>query len=384
MRNSISSAREIPDEARFSRAGPAIGTAFTGALLSAFVFFTHMGDARADDTRDTAGAETLFRDGKALLAQGRTSDACAKFASSYHIDPQVGTLLFLATCHEAQGKMASAWNEFNAALSAMQVAHNSRREAFAQQHLDALSGKLSRLVVTAAAAPRALEVKLDDQRIETDVLGVPLPVDAGPHTISASAPDHRPWSTTIDVAQGPLDLTVTVPPLQRDPSAALPPSSPLSASPPPATAAPQATAQIPSAAPGSPAPPPASLAASTTSVGAAHAVAPTSTSSPGMYVAGGIGIAGLTVGIATGVIALVDKNDADSGSCSGKYCTQHGLDLYARATTAAWISTGAFAAGTAGAVVAVSALLFGRRPPAEQGSMQVLPTLGGLQFRGAF
>lgn len=323
--------------------------------------FAHIAAAaRADDIRDTSNAETLFRDGKALFAQGRTSDACAKFASSYHIDPQVGTLLFLATCHEAEGKAASAWNEFNAALSAMQVAHNPRREMFAQQHLDALSGKLSRLVVTAPSAPRGLEVKLDAQPIESDALGVPVLVDPGLHAITASAPDCRPWSTTVEVAQGPVDLTVTIPSLERDAAAPPAPSVP----PPPAAKA---------------APAPAST------VSPHRAAPPAYSGNAGIYVAGAIGIAGLSVGTATGILAVVDKHDADSGSCSGKYCTQHGLDLYSRATAAAWISTGAFAAGATGVAVALSALLFGHHSQSsDRTGVQVLPTVGGIEVSGAW
>lgn len=338
----------------------------TAVVLTSFAFAS---GARADDTHDTASADTLFRDGKTLFAQGHTSDACAKFASSYHIDPQVGTLLFLATCHEAEGKTASAWNEFHAAQSAMQAAPNALRETYVRQHLDGLSGKLSRLVLAVQSPPTGLEIRVDDQRIEADALGVPMPVDPGPHTIAAAAPDRRPWSTTIDVAEGPADASVTVPALESD----------APAPPPPAAAAPPALAQPQAAAPATPAPtPPVSLPIDRPAAQTGGGNAPIA------WVAGGIGLAGVGVGVATGVVALLDRNAADSGSCDGKYCTAHGLDLYSRATTAAWVSTGAFAAGAAGLAVAASALLLGHRAPRAESGVRVLPTVGGLQVDGAW
>src|SRR5580704_7378268 len=90
------------------------------------------GVARADDGSGKAIAEALFDDGKALLEQGQTAEACAKFTSSQQLDPQIGTLLFLATCHETDGKTATAWAEFHEGLAQLERAPNPKREAYAR------------------------------------------------------------------------------------------------------------------------------------------------------------------------------------------------------------------------------------------------------------
>src|SRR5262249_18506399 len=60
-------------------------------------------------------AEAMFQEGKRLLSEGQTAEACARFASSFAIEASSGTLLNLALCHETQGKTATAWAEYRAA-----------------------------------------------------------------------------------------------------------------------------------------------------------------------------------------------------------------------------------------------------------------------------
>ena len=69
--------------------------------------------ARAEPTaQDRALAETLFRDGRALVQAGKVAEGCTKLADSQQLDPQMGTLLNVALCQEQQGKTASAWAAF--------------------------------------------------------------------------------------------------------------------------------------------------------------------------------------------------------------------------------------------------------------------------------
>ena len=56
---------------------------------------------------DTVGAEALFREGKRLLKDGKTAEACDKFAASDHLDRSAGTLLNLADCREKNHQLAT-------------------------------------------------------------------------------------------------------------------------------------------------------------------------------------------------------------------------------------------------------------------------------------
>jgi hypothetical protein len=323
----------------------------TFATLTAPILLLGAPAAHAAGARDSAMAEALFQDGKTLLAQGRTSDACNKFAASQRIDPQVGTLLFLATCHEDEGKTASAWAEFNAALASLDRAPDPKRETYARAHRERLSTRLSRLILSTAAPAPGLEVWVDDGALDAGGLGTPLPVDPGVHTIRATAPLRREWSTTVRVADGPIDVALTVPQLD-----VLAPDRQRASSGDDST---PATALIPA---------PSTGVAATSAPAAATASDPSSSAAnpgPGRtlaYAAGAAGVAGLVVGSVAGIWAIADKSHADHGSCSGTLCTQHGLDLYSEAATAGWVSTAGFSLAAVGLGVGAAAWILSEPP----------------------
>src|SRR5580692_6130162 len=61
-------------------------------------------------------ADAVFREAQGLLAQGKTHEACEKFAESNRLDPQLGTLLNLAVCHEQEERTATAWSDYDAVV----------------------------------------------------------------------------------------------------------------------------------------------------------------------------------------------------------------------------------------------------------------------------
>src|SRR5947207_9295748 len=74
---------------------------------------------------DPPTAEALFREGRRLLEEAKTDEACLKLAESQELDPSSGTLLNLGFCHELQHKLATAWSEY---VSAAQMARDQGKE----------------------------------------------------------------------------------------------------------------------------------------------------------------------------------------------------------------------------------------------------------------
>src|SRR4051812_37973728 len=173
----------------FKRArGASIGNLLTLATLAGTgVTFAWSAPALAQPS-NAALAESLFREGKRLSTEKKFAEACPKFAESYRLDPGLGTLLNLATCHEAEGKPASAWAEFSDASSQARREGDSDRGQLAEEHMKALETKLAHISVGLApgAAVPGLVVKFDGHELSPAALGVQFPVDPGKHSLDAS------------------------------------------------------------------------------------------------------------------------------------------------------------------------------------------------------
>jgi hypothetical protein len=158
-------------------------------------------------------AEALFQQGRDLLGQGKPDEACPKFAESQRVDPATGTLLNLAACHEAQSKFATAWSEFNEALSAAQRDQRPDRVDFARQHIRDLDARLSRVVIRVAERMRqdSVQVRMDGVTVGRAGWGVAIPVDPGKHLIVATLEDLPPWTHVVEIGQDATVLDVEVP-----------------------------------------------------------------------------------------------------------------------------------------------------------------------------
>jgi tetratricopeptide (TPR) repeat protein len=161
----------------------------------------------------SAEAETLFRDGKKLMAKGQYAEACAAFEGSFKKDPAATTLLNLADCREKNGQLASAWGHF---VEAARLARGQGAiEQSARDRADALEPRLSYLVVAVSPDVRVdgLVIRRDRAPLDPAEWNRKMPVDGGVHTIDVSAPAHALWSTTIVVAPSGDEQTLTVPSL---------------------------------------------------------------------------------------------------------------------------------------------------------------------------
>lgn len=199
---------------------------FAGSISIGLVLLC--GAARAQ-SGDSALAETLFQEGKRLMAERRFPEACQKLAESQRLDPAGGTLITLALCHEDEGRTASAWAEFSDALAQARRDGRSDRETVAKQHIALLEPKLSRLTITVDATTAAipgLEVRRTGVVLGKAAWGVASPVDPGEITIEARAPGYRAISTKVVIGKNADAKSVAIPALERAPEGASPGKAP--------------------------------------------------------------------------------------------------------------------------------------------------------------
>jgi hypothetical protein len=321
--------------------------------------------ATAQTSADKAAAEALFQAGRDLMTAGKFDEACAKFEASQHLDSGLGTLLYLADCYEKAGRIASAWATFREAESIAGGRDDHGRAEVAKQRYTALEPRLSKLSIKVADGnDPATEVRRDGEMIPKESWGIALPMDPGEHTIEASAPGRKPWSSKAVIQGDAQNVPVEVPVLE-----AAPVEAPKSAPPPPAapvSSPPQADA------------PPARDGSGQRTLG---------------LVVGGVGVVGLGVGTYFGLRAKKKNNDSFDHCLPNDHnqCDQNGVDLRNSAKSSAGLSTAFMIGG--GLVLATGVVVYLTAPSSSPrtGSISGLrvtagvgPNDGRVAFEGAF
>lgn len=251
-----------------------------------------------------AQAEALFNEGRALIEQSELVAACERFEQSQKLDPQIGTLLYLATCHEQTGKTTTAWIEFKEALSLAEAEDKADRVDQAREGVTRVEGSLARASVVLTSPAADQKVVINGRALT--IFDTALPYDPGTLTIEAEAPGHQPHTQSIELPPGPSSITITIPKLA---AIAKPPPKP-------------------------PPPPPEPD----------HTLA---------FVIGGAGagIALVGLGLGGGAWAVADAADEH---CEGSFCDTEGLEGHDTADGLAWASnilTGAGVLGVGAGVI---------------------------------
>lgn len=343
------------------------------------------------DTGDVVMSEVLFRDGKDLLARKDYARACPKLAESFRLDPASGTLLALAVCHEREGKLASAWGEYADVASRSKLEARPDRERAARAKAAELEPRLSTLTIALSegAAVAGLEIRRGGVLVAPAWLGTAVPVDGGPVTIEAAAPGRRPWRAQVMIAPAGDKQTVTIPWLEGAGSGRGTPQPPrprAEASPPPSDSAEPAPDETPA-----PESAPALLAAAPLPrAGQRSGLSPLQV---GGVVVGAVGVAGLGVGAAFGVLAI-DKYNASKSQCTGDFCTAAGKSDRNAALTAGNVASVGFIAGPVLLAAGTAMILLGiqrteSRPASPTAAtFQAVPLVGpggvGGLLRGSF
>ena len=305
----------------------------------ATLFWLMASSAFAEPTpQERALAESLFQDGKRLVKEGDYTTACAKFTESQRLDPQLGTLLHMAACHQKLGRTASAWAEYTEAASLAGRAGERERERIARERAASLETQLSRLVLEVRDPPSDFSVSIDGKAIGTASLETPFAIDPGSHLVEATATGRGRWSLKIEVPDGPHLMKVSIP--------ALPPEG-------------EHREEKP-AGPTPPEPKP-----DPRDDGDTQRIAG--------FVVGGVGIAVTVVGGIFGLLAVLQADKADE-HCEGIYCDDEGLAGHERAHDSAAASTVLFIVGLATVAAGLTVVL--TAPSTDNTSFYVGPRVG--------
>jgi hypothetical protein len=289
--------------------------------------------AGATSPAEVALAQRFFDDARTLFGAGNFHEACAKFAASQKLDPREGTLMNLAICHEKEGKSASAWTEFNDAKAGARAVGHADIDKFASEHIARLTPSLSylRITVSPEAHARGLTLKLDDANIQEVAWGTDVPIDPGPHTLQAIAPERVSWETKETVGQSGDHKVIDVPVLRVAAGV-------------PVTVVPAAAREP----------------------GTAQPATPSDGRKTAGFVIGGVGIASLGVGAAFGIEAISERHQVNT--CTGASCGANAQSINDEGVRNAWVSDFTIGAGLVG--LAVGTIMVLMSPPGGKTSTE--------------
>lgn len=306
------------------------------AALVAMTLFapaTAWADAEGD-------AQKLFEDAKALVRAEKYAEACPKLEESQRLDPALGTQFNLADCYQHINRNAAAWTLFSEVERSAKAAGKSEREKSARARAIALEPAIGRLTITVTADSESLQIACDGERVPRETWGHPRAVDPGAHAVTAAEPGKKTFETQVDVAGGAA-ATLAIPPLEGVPVIA------------PVTEAPPVTRQ----------PEPEKGLSGRRKLA---------------IVVGGVGVAGLGVGGAFGLVSIGAHKSASAACATPSPCgSAEGAKDWTSATRAGNISTVSFIVG--GAALATGAVLWFLAPaPADRKNarVQITPIVG--------
>jgi tetratricopeptide (TPR) repeat protein len=299
---------------------------------------------------ESAGAETLFQQGVALMNDGRVEQACSKFEGSQSLDPALGTLLRLGDCYDRLGKTASAWTTFQDAVSLARNRKEAERQQIGSERVADLERRLSWVQLTLATgqSQRDLSLRIDGRAVSLALLESPIPFDPGAHQLELSAPGRHGWTGSIEVTPGPSRQTLELPQLELEASPSMPPAVPKMSSREPARRG--------------------------------------GDRRPWGIVIGSAGLLGLGVGGVLSYQALRVNDDARSECNSHNLCSARGVEQrnsaigYANGATVAVVAGGVLLAGGLGLVLWGSS----EEAPETEVSAALSPEVGSVQIGGRF
>lgn len=298
--------------------------------IAAFPFPAGAEEPQGASTQDglhlRAAAEAAFAEARALVKQGRWTEACPKLEASFSLDAALGTSMNLADCHARIGKTASAWVRYREAASLARVRGELERERIARERANALEPLLCRMKIVTHGAAGSLVVRRNGEVVPPSAYGIAVPVDGGTHVVTAERSGQPKFAESVEIAPSSSVCaeTVIVIPSQAEAATDRP--------------APRRDEELPT-------------------------VPPNAGSWNGIHtlsvVLAGASLVALGVGAAYGIDATSTKAEADDACAGG--CTDRGRELRAEAGRSADVATAGFA--TSGILFAGAALAWLLSPP---------------------
>jgi hypothetical protein len=196
----------------------AIGVLWIAALLAPLA---QAPLARAQESQESE-EETLNR-ARALFQRGTELEQAGNWSAAVQIFREVGQVrmtpqvrFHIALCEERLGRLVAALGGFELALAeADSVGPDFRSEV--ESNVKRLRESIPRIVIERGSGADAATIELDGVELGDSSVGVEVPLDPGPHSVTAKAPGFLPLEKTVTVAENSREVvSIELEPLPKD------------------------------------------------------------------------------------------------------------------------------------------------------------------------
>lgn len=157
--------------------------------------------ALAQDADELKRARAQFQQATELEQAGNWAAALQQFreVGQVRMTPQVR--FHIAVCEENLGRLVAALGGYELALAeADAVGPDFRAEV--EQSIGRLRARIPKLVIVRGKGAASASMALDGVALGGSSIGVEVPLDPGPHALTAKAPNHRPFQRTVELKEG--------------------------------------------------------------------------------------------------------------------------------------------------------------------------------------
>lgn len=302
--------------------------------------------AAQEEKEDLARARATFQQAVELEQAGNCPAALPLFrqVGQLRMTPQVR--FHIAHCEAQLGRLVAALGGYELALAEADSVGSGFREEV-ERNIERLKARVPRLVIQRGTGAETATIELDGVELGSRSIGVEVPLDPGPHSITASARGYESFEQTITLPESATEtLEVVLTPL--------------------------------------PAPEPA-----VTSAGSANLEASSLSKRRVIpYVVGGVGIASL---VGSGVLFVLRQGTLSNleDDCDENICPESSRGDYDRLKTYHYGSLITLGVGVAAMGSAATLLILERKPKDEQQASvtflpRLLPTEAGASVRVRF
>lgn len=156
--------------------------------------------ALAQDSAELKQARAQFQQATELERAGNWTAALQAFreVGQVRMTPQVR--FHIAVCEENLGRLVAAIGGYELALSdADKVGPDFKGEV--EEKVTKLRARIPKLVIDRGEGASAAAIELDGVALGQSSVGVEVPLDPGPHAVTAKAPNRKPFESTVTLKE---------------------------------------------------------------------------------------------------------------------------------------------------------------------------------------